>query len=78
MTERGRVERQVMNLSPQLESASACAGAEKEAEAVTRARSKFPPAMSNELRTLMNGIPDYVPLMLRDTALTRLLKETCR
>ena len=63
ITERKRVEQQILNLNRQLEDAAA------EAEAANRAKSTFLSTMSHEIRTPMNAILGYAQLMLRDPGL---------
>jgi PAS domain S-box-containing protein len=60
ITERKRVEEQIMTLNQQLEDTAA------EAEAANRAKSTFLSTMSHEIRTPMNAILGYTQLMLRD------------
>ena len=63
ITERKRVEQQILNLNRQLEDAAA------EADAANRAKSTFLSTMSHEIRTPMNAILGYAQLMLRDPSL---------
>ena len=63
ITERKRVEQEIMNLNRRLEAAAA------EAEAANRAKSTFLSTMSHEIRTPMNAILGYAQLMLRDPSL---------
>ncbi len=63
ITNRKRVEQQVMNLNRQLAEAAA------EADAANRAKSTFLSTMSHEIRTPMNSILGYAQLMSRDPSL---------
>jgi len=63
VSDRKRVEQQIMNLNRRLEDAAA------EAEAANRAKSTFLSTMSHEIRTPMNAILGYAQLMSRDPAL---------
>jgi len=63
ITERKRVEHQILVLNRQLEEAAS------EAEAANRAKSTFLSTMSHEIRTPMNAILGYAQLMARDPAL---------
>jgi len=63
ITDRKRVEQQIMNLNQRLEDAAA------ESEAANRAKSTFLSTMSHEIRTPMNAILGYAQLMMRDPAL---------
>ncbi len=63
ITDRKRVEQEVMNLNRRLEDAAA------EADASNRAKSTFLSTVSHEIRTPMNAILGYAQLMLRDPAL---------
>jgi PAS domain S-box-containing protein len=60
ITDRKRVEQEVMNLNRRLEEAAA------QAEAANRAKSTFLSTMSHEIRTPMNAILGYAQLMARD------------
>ena len=60
ITDRKRVEQEIMNLNRRLEAAAA------DAEAANRAKSTFLSTMSHEIRTPMNAILGYAQLMLRD------------
>ena len=60
ITERKRVEEQIINLNRRLE------GAAIEADAANRAKSVFLSTMSHEIRTPLNAILGYAQLMLRD------------
>ncbi len=60
ITERKRVEQQIMNLNCQLEAAAT------QAKAADRAKSTFLSTMSHEIRTPMTAILGYAQLMLRD------------
>jgi PAS domain S-box-containing protein len=63
ITERKRVEQQILNLNQRLEEAAA------EADAANRAKSTFLSTMSHEIRTPMNAILGYTQLMARDPSL---------
>lgn len=63
ITDRKRVELQIMNLNRRLEEAAA------DAEAANRAKSTFLSTMSHEIRTPMNAILGYAQLMARDPGL---------
>jgi PAS domain S-box-containing protein len=72
ITERKRVEQQIINLNRRLEDAAAAA------QAANRAKSTFLSTMSHEIRTPMNAILGYAQLMLRDPSLSRDAKENLR
>ena len=63
ITNRKRVEQQVMNLNRQLAEAAA------KADAANQAKSTFLSTMSHEIRTPMNSILGYSQLMSRDPSL---------
>jgi PAS domain S-box-containing protein len=63
ISERKRVEQQILDLNRRLEEAAA------EAKAANRAKSTFLSTMSHEIRTPMNAILGYAQLMLRDPSL---------
>jgi signal transduction histidine kinase len=63
ITDRKRVEQEVMSLNRRLEEAAA------KAEAANRAKSTFLSTMSHEIRTPMNAILGYAQLMARDSGL---------
>lgn len=63
ITDRKRVERQIMSLNQRLEAAAA------QADAANRAKSTFLSTMSHEIRTPMNAILGYAQLMSRDPGL---------
>jgi PAS domain S-box-containing protein len=63
ITDRKRVEQQIMDLNRRLEDVAA------EAQAANRAKSTFLSTMSHEIRTPMSAILGYVQLMLRDPRL---------
>ncbi len=72
ITERKRVEQQILDLNRQL--AEAAAGA----EAANRAKSTFLSTMSHEIRTPLNAILGYAQLMLRDPGLGAEAKDNLR
>ena len=72
ITERKRVEEQILSLNRQLEDTAA------EAESANRAKSMFLSTMSHEIRTPMNAILGYAQLMLRDPDLRAAAKENLR
>jgi protein-histidine pros-kinase len=63
ITDRKRVEQQILNLNRQLEEAAA------NAESANRAKSTFLSTMSHEIRTPLNAILGYAQLMARDASL---------
>src|SRR6185312_10756593 len=63
ITERKRVEEQILKLNRRLEDAAA------QAYAASRAKSTFLSAMSHEIRTPMNAILGYAQLLARDRCL---------
>jgi len=63
ISERKRVEQEILNLNRRLGEAAA------EADAANRAKSTFLSTMSHEIRTPMNAILGYVQLMSRDPAM---------
>jgi PAS domain S-box-containing protein len=63
ITDRKRVEQQILNLNRRLEDTAA------ESDAANRAKSTFLSTMSHEIRTPMNAILGYAQLMLRDPGL---------
>jgi PAS domain S-box-containing protein len=63
ITDRKRVEQQILNLNRQLEEAAA------NAESANRAKSTFLSTMSHEIRTPLNAILGYAQLMARDPSL---------
>jgi signal transduction histidine kinase/CheY-like chemotaxis protein len=64
ITDRKRVEQQILNLNRRLEETAA------EAEAANRAKSTFLSTMSHEIRTPLNAILGYAQLMTRDPSLS--------
>jgi len=63
ITDRKRVEQEILSLNRQLEQSAAAA------DASNRAKSTFLSTMSHEIRTPMNAILGYAQLMLRDPSL---------
>ncbi|MEP7365850.1 MAG: PAS domain S-box protein [Acidobacteriota bacterium] len=64
ITERRRVEREILSLNSRLEESAA------DAEAANRAKSTFLSTMSHEIRTPLNAILGYAQLMSRDAGLS--------
>jgi len=72
ITERKRVEQEILSLNRQLELAAA------DAEAANRAKSTFLSTMSHEIRTPMNAILGYTQLTLRDESIGAAVKANLR
>ncbi len=72
ITERKRVEQEIMSLNRRLEQTAA------EADAANRAKSTFLSTMSHEIRTPMNAILGYTQLMLRDEGIGAEAKANLR